>query len=71
MNRIEKGIVTGILALMLWESQRNPSKVYIGGRRIHHGLVEAVLTIFAKDPFWKTFGATLALHDLKDAKDWL
>jgi len=71
MSRVAEGIVLGLLAIAAWRSQRNPPKVYLGEQRIHHGAVGTALTLFAKDPLWRAFGAVLALDDLKDAKDWL
>ncbi|CDI05453.1 hypothetical protein [Candidatus Nitrosotenuis uzonensis] len=57
-----------------WNSKPNPPKVYIGGYRIHHGLVGAALTvagILSEKPALVGLGASLALDDIADMPDWL
>jgi hypothetical protein len=57
-----------------WNSQSNPSKVYIGGYRIHHGLVGALLGLaglITEKPAITGLGVKLALDDIDDMPDWL
>jgi len=64
----------GKLATGLWKSQSNPGKVYVGGKRIHHGLVGAVLTLlsaYEKDDKIKGFGKSLMKDDIDDLPQWL
>lgn len=63
----------GKFACSLWSYQTNPSKVYIGGYRIHHGLVGLGLKIYGmieNDPYLKGLGKALMKDDIKDAPIW-
>jgi len=64
----------GKLATGLWKLQSNPDKVYISGKRIHHGLVGAALTFlgaYEKDDKIIGFGKALMKDDIDDAPNWL
>ncbi len=60
-----------------WNSQKNPSKVYLFNRRVHHGAIGALLglsTIYKKNPLvtgiLSGLGAGLQKDDSKDSKEW-
>ena len=60
-----------------WNSQENPSKVYLFNRRVHHGAVGALLglsSLYKKNPFvtgiLSGLGAGLQKDDSKDSKEW-
>ena len=58
-----------------WDSQENPSKVYLFNRRVHHGAIGALLglsSMFKKNPFvtgiLSGLGAGLQKDVYKDSK---
>jgi len=60
-----------------WNSQENPSKVYLFNRRIHHGAIGALLglsSVYKKNPLvtgiLSGLGAGLQKDDYKDSKEW-
>ena len=60
-----------------WNSQENPSKVYLFNRRIHHGAIGALLglsSLYKKNPLvtgiLSGLGAGLKKDDSKDSKEW-
>jgi ferritin-like metal-binding protein YciE len=60
-----------------WNSQKNPSKVYLFNRRVHHGAIGALLglsSIYKKNPLvtdiLSGLGAGLQKDDSKDSKEW-
>jgi ferritin-like metal-binding protein YciE len=60
-----------------WNSQENPSKVYLFNRRVHHGAIGALLglsSIYKKNPLvtgiLSGLGAGLQKDDSKDSKEW-
>lgn len=56
-----------------WNSQKNPKKGYFLNRRIHHGLLGAILWgigTYYNEPYLKEFGKTLTLDDIHDAPNW-
>jgi hypothetical protein len=60
-----------------WNSQKNPSKVYLFNRRVHHGAIGALLglsSIYKKNPLVTDIlaglGAGLQKDDSKDSKEW-
>lgn len=61
-----------------WNSQDNPSKVYLFNRRVHHGTIGALLglssSIYKKNPLVTGIllglGAGLKKDDSKDSKEW-
>jgi ferritin-like metal-binding protein YciE len=60
-----------------WNSQENPSKVYLFNRRVHHGTIGALLglsSIYKKNPLvtgiLSGLGAGLQKDDSKDSKEW-
>jgi ferritin-like metal-binding protein YciE len=60
-----------------WNSQDNPSKVYLFNRRVHHGTIGALLglsSIYKKNPLvtgiLSGLGAGLKKDDSKDSKEW-
>jgi ferritin-like metal-binding protein YciE len=60
-----------------WNSQENPSKVYLFNRRMHHGAIGALLglsTLYKKQPIitgiLSGLGAGLAKDDYNDFKEW-
>lgn len=61
-------VITG-----LWNSQKNPDKVYIRGYRVHHGavgLVGAVLSAYLNKPTAYGFFKHLLDDDRHDEKEW-
>ena len=60
-----------------WNSQENPSKVYLFNRRVHHGAIGALLglsSLYKKNPLvtgiLSGLGAGLKKDDSKDSKEW-
>ena len=60
-----------------WNSQDNPSKVYLFNRRVHHGTIGALLglsSLYKKNPLitgiLSGLGAGLKKDDSKDSKEW-
>jgi ferritin-like metal-binding protein YciE len=60
-----------------WNSQENPSKVYLFNRRVHHGAIGALLglsSLYKKNPLvtgiLSGLGAGLKKDDYKDSKEW-
>lgn len=60
-----------------WNSQENPSKVYLLNRRVHHGAIGALLglsSLYKKNPLvtgiLSGLGAGLKKDDSKDSKEW-
>ena len=70
----QKGERLGKLLVSLWNSQQKPGKVYVGGYRIHHGLVGAGLELYgilAEDDYTKGLGKSLVTDDITDLPHWL
>ena len=70
----KEGIAWGKLATGVWKLQSNPDKVYVSGKRIHHGLVGAALTLlgaYEKDEKIIGFGKALMKDDIHDLPQWL
>lgn len=58
----------------LWNSQKNPNKVYIFGNRLHHGLFGLGLSIYGtleNDDYLKGLGKSFMKDDIKDLPDWV
>ena len=60
-----------------WNSQENPSKVYLFNRRVHHGTIGALLglsSLYKKNPLitgiLSGLGTGLRKDDSKDSKEW-
>ena len=60
-----------------WNSQKNPSKVYLFNRRVHHGAIGALLglsSLYKKNPLvtgiLSGLGAGLKKDDSKDSEEW-
>ena len=78
MNKKEKYVVAAasiaIIAVVLWRAIPDSPKVRIGGNRIHHGLVGALLVglgILSKRWEVAAAGAVLAVDDIDDLSQWL
>jgi len=79
-NQNESFKVGSAVADMLtsyWNSQENPSKVYLFNRRVHHGAIGALLglsSLYKKNPLvtgiLSGLGAGLKKDDSKDSKEW-
>ena len=79
-NHNESFKVGSAIADMLtsqWNSQENPSKVYLFNRRVHHGAIGALLglsSLYKKNPLitgiLSGLGAGLQKDDSKDSKEW-
>jgi len=64
------GLVSALGAGRLWNSQKNPPKVYINGTRIHHyqvGIGLLVLALLLRSPTLAGIGIGLFLDDVDDA----
>ena len=76
MDEYERDAAAASLALsavLLWRSVPNPPKAYPGGRRMHHGLLGAVLAVLGvalKRSDVVAFGSILALDDIEDLPRW-
>ena len=78
MHKKEKDAVAAasvaLIAVLLWRSMPNPPKVRVGGNRIHHGLVGALLVglgALVKRGDVAAAGAVLAADDIDDLPQWL
>lgn len=70
---MELGESLGKLITGLWNSQKNPGKVYIGGYRIHHGAIGyigALASSHLNKPTTYGFFKHLMDDDRHDAKKW-
>ena len=71
MDKYEKiavALLFAILIVWVWRSIPNSPKVYPGGRRLHHGLIGAVLVVvglLSKKSYIMAFGAILAVDDIE------
>jgi ferritin-like metal-binding protein YciE len=73
----EVGSAVADMLTSYWNSQKNPSKVYLFNRRVHHGAIGALLglsSIYKKNPLitgiLSGLGAGLQKDDSKDSKEW-
>lgn len=72
MNDQEKtslGIVLGLTAGLIWRSQTNPPKIYLGNYRVHHyhfGGLLTLLGILTNSPTAAGIGIGLITDDLED-----
>ncbi|HEX2405927.1 MAG TPA: DUF892 family protein [Nitrososphaeraceae archaeon] len=71
------GSVVADMLTSQWNSQENPSKVYLFNRRVHHGAIGALLglsSLYKKNPLvtgiLSGLGAGLQKDDSKDSKEW-
>ena len=71
------GFAVADMLTSYWNSQKNPSKVYLFNRRVHHGAIGALLglsSIYKKNPLvtdiLSGLGAGLQKDDSKDSKEW-
>jgi len=67
----QDGLVTALGAGEIWNSQRNPPKVYWDKRRVHHyeaGVVIFLVGVLLRSPTLAGFGTGLFLHDLDDVR---
>lgn len=68
------GYELGNVLTKKWNLQPNSPKIYIGGYRIHHGLVGILLGLaglITEKPAITGLGIKLALDDIDDMPDWL
>ena len=77
MNKREKyaiaAALVALVAVTAWRAMPNPPQVRVGGNRIHHGLVGAVLFVagaLAKSWDVAAAGAVLAADDIDDVSQW-
>jgi len=73
-NPFQSGINDTLKIISSWKSQTNPPKVYVLGKRVHHGPVFALLAlagIYYKDPYLVGAGIAGALDDVDDIDHWL
>jgi hypothetical protein len=71
---LEMGLQDSLSVTSKWNSQLNPPKVYIGGYRIHHGLVGSLIAVYGlltENKYAIGFGAGLAVDDIADMPHWL
>ena len=69
-----EGYDLGKSVTTLWSLQKKPGKVYVGGNRIHHGLLGAILGLygaFENDDYVKGLGKSLMKDDINDLPNWL
>ena len=70
----KEGADLGKLATTLWKLQSKPGKVYVVGKRIHHGLFGTALTLwgaYTNDKKLQGFGKALLYDDIDDLPNWL
>ena len=73
LTPFESGFGLANLATSLWNSQPNPTPVYISDRRVHHGEVGVLVGLYGlykNDPELFGIGVGLALDDIHDAGEW-
>lgn len=66
-----QGMVRAYVLGTLWNSQKNPPKVYYEGNRIHHyqlGIVMFLTGVIVKNSTLAGLGAGLFLHDIDDVR---
>ncbi|GFN40599.1 MAG: hypothetical protein YK1309IOTA_2080002 [Marine Group I thaumarchaeote] len=71
---LEQGVIDMAKILDSWRTQPNPPKVYIFGKRVHHGLVSAamgLLGFYTKDPYLVGAGIVGVVDDFGDIDHWL
>ena len=69
----ETGQFVGKLATILWKQQANPQKVYVGGHRLHHGVVGLALMFggsILDNDMAMGLGDVLVQDDIDDASEW-
>ena len=72
MKNSEKALIALSAAVavgLIWKSQTNPPKVYLGNTRIHHYHVGGILALFgliSGSPTAVGFGTGLILDDIDD-----
>jgi hypothetical protein len=70
---MQLGYELGMFAATLWNCQKNPGKVYVGGFRVHHGEVGIVLQLFGmwqRDSLLIGLGKALEHDDRHDRNKW-
>ena len=69
----ERGLALAAKTTSTWNSQPNPSQVYIFDRRVHHGEIGVLLGLYGlhkNDPELFGLGIGLALDDIHDVNEW-
>ncbi len=72
-RQIEFGYSVGKIITSVWNSQSNPGKVYLFGRRIHHGeigFIGAILCAIALSPTGMGLFKALMDDDIHDKDEW-
>jgi len=72
-QEFDKGLERAIDVTKNWNEQPNPGKVFIKGRRVHHGAAGAALVavgIIGKSSQTLGFAYGLMEDDFDDAEDW-
>ena len=72
-NPLTEGFIEGNNQIKKWRQQLEPPKVYVLGKRIHHGPVGvllAALGYYYNKPKLIGYGSSLALDDIDDFQDW-
>ena len=75
---VRAGSVIGNIVTNLWNSQKNPGKVYVGNRRVHHGEIGVLLGLSAllkkRRPdatgIISGLGQALSEDDIADKEEW-
>jgi len=71
---IVKGLEEGTRLLRNWNSQKNPPKVYVLGKRIHHGPLAALIGLYGLwkgDEYLTGLGLSGVIDDIYDINHWL
>jgi len=71
---LEQGFFDMAEVLDSWRVKPNPPKVYIFGKRIHHGLVSTaigLLGLYKNDPYLVGVGIAGFVDDINDIDYWL
>ncbi|WP_268542333.1 hypothetical protein [Candidatus Nitrosotenuis cloacae] len=72
-TKFQQGLLTAQSLTKSWNSQSNPSQVYVFDRRVHHGELGVVLGLaglYKNDPYLTGLGTGLAIDDLHDVNEW-
>lgn len=72
-EQFQNGLEVAKLTTKNWNKQDNPPKVFIVGKRFHHGLLGLATAAFAgltKDSLGLGYGYGLMLDDIADSAGW-
>lgn len=72
-EQFQNGLKVARLTTKNWNKQDDPPKVFIFGKRVHHGLgglATVVLAVLGRDSFGLGYGYGLIVDDIADSDEW-